>query len=106
LKTYEVRIDAGSKLSRTDKIVESCCAKEGLKATVKTELRSYPNSIHWHFKKQGQSRGTLEITFWKQERRIWLSVQDGRRAEWIFEMIGTLKKSLEEMINGDLRKSK
>ena len=42
--------------------VEGICATHELVSALKGTLRSYPASIHWHFKLAKQ-KGTLEITW-------------------------------------------
>jgi len=74
--------------------VESCCRRLGLVVGMKAELRKHPGSTHWHYKRPKQS-GTLEITVWPSERRVWITVQDGRRAEWIEEIMPALGRELE-----------
>ncbi|MBI2583919.1 MAG: hypothetical protein HYW25_04590 [Candidatus Aenigmarchaeota archaeon] len=61
---------------------------------MKGTVSKYPECIHWHFKK-GRQRGTLEITLWKEQRRIWFNVQAERTADWIDESVSKLKKSIE-----------
>jgi hypothetical protein len=78
-----------------DQIIESLCRAHGLSITMKATLSKYPGSIHWHLKK-GRDKGTLEITLWPRERRLWFSMQDGRRAEWVMESAQRIKHELEE----------
>jgi len=98
MKTYEVRIDPRCDLSRAEDVVEECCRKAGLEVTMKSTLRSYPGSIHWHFKRPGETRGSLEITLWRERRRAWFSVHDGRGAAWIDDAVNSLRRSIESEI--------
>ena len=74
-------------------LVESVCQELGLTMTLKDGLRSYPGAIHWHFK-QGKATGVLEITFWPQQNRLWLSVHRNRMAKWIEICLPELQKEL------------
>jgi hypothetical protein len=56
---------------------------------MRTSLRTFPGCVHWHVKR-GREPGTLEITFWPQERRAWFTIHDGRQAEWIEKSMKTL----------------
>ena len=75
-------------------IVEKACRESGLIFKLKSSLAQYPDSVNWHFKKASEL-GTLEITLWKKEKKLWFSVQAGRNGPWIQETIGNLKLKLE-----------
>jgi hypothetical protein len=45
--------------------------------------------------KRGIQPGTLEVTLWEAKRRLWASVQDGRRAAWIDEALPRVKDAVE-----------
>ena len=69
--------------------VDHIASELNLVVTLRGTLKSYPGSIHWHLK-QGKAKGVLEITLWQD--RAWLSVQEGRKGDWIEDAI---KKFLE-----------
>lgn len=78
-------------------IVDDVGRRAALKTTMKTTLKSYPGSIHWHFKK-GTERGILEVTWWPrnaQPPRLWLSVHGNREAPWTAELLPRLKAEIE-----------
>ena len=84
-------------ISRTaglEKTIELLCQTSGLAITMKTTSAKFPGSIHWHFKK-GQERGTLEVTLWPSENKLWFSMQDGRSADWVMKTARELKQRLE-----------
>lgn len=60
----------------------------------RSTLAKYKGCIHWHFSK-AREKGTLEATWWPCEDRLWLSVHDNRRANWI--------EGAMEAIRDDLR---
>ncbi len=91
--TREVQIPH-SKFRLIETTVERICQESGLVLKVKSSLKEYPGSVHWHFKKERET-GTLEITLWKKERRLWFSVHTNRKGEWIEDMIRDLKSELE-----------
>ncbi len=78
----ELTIPEGIGLSAIEKLIEECAAASGLTTRLKTSLASYSGSIHWHFRRSGEL-GTLEVTFWPERRRCWLSVHTGRNAGWV-----------------------
>ena len=79
------------------RIVEQVCASHGLTAILKGTLRSYPGSIHWHFK-LGKQKGTLEITWWERGQRLWFKVADGRTGAWIDDKLPPLKEQIEKSL--------
>jgi hypothetical protein len=81
MRNLEVNFPQNCDLEQIDQIIESLCTQQGLTRKIKSTLRSYPGSTHWHYKK-GYERGTLEITLWPKESRIWLSIHDNRRGSW------------------------
>jgi hypothetical protein len=80
MREIEIEIDAGRVVS--DREIEAAAKELSLVATLKGTLAKYPGSIHWHFK-NGRERGALEVTLQPAERRVWVSIQDGRRGEWV-----------------------
>jgi len=78
-------------------IVEHVCTLNELTCTMKGTLVRYPGSIHWHVK-QGKERGTLEITWWESEHRLWFKVASGRSSEWILKSIPQLKEQIEKLL--------
>lgn len=93
----ELSIPDGLNTKTAVRIVEDVCAANGLTCALKGTLASYPNSIHWHVK-QGKQKGTLEITWWEREHRLWFKVARGRTNQWISESIPILKEQLEKAL--------
>ena len=79
-------------------LVERVAAGYGLYIRMRGTLRVYPGSIHLHLEKQREP-GTLEITLWPAREKLWLSVQAGRRAGWIVNVLPQIKAKLEAEIN-------
>ena len=79
------------------RIVEQVCASKELTCSLKATLVSYAGSIHWHFRR-GKQRGTLEITGWESEQRLWFKVASGRTSEWILKSIPQLKEQIEKLL--------
>lgn len=93
----EVRLAPRADVSAVEMVVEACCTAEGLTLTLKGTLVKYPGCVHWHFKR-GRERGTLEVTWWPQQRRLWFKVQAGRTGEWVEEAGGRLKQVIEKAL--------
>jgi hypothetical protein len=75
--------------------MERLCQAQGLSITMKATQSKYPGSIHWHLKK-AKERGTLEITLWPSTRRLWFSMQDGRKGDWVMPAAHRMKAELEK----------
>lgn len=97
MQHIEVRVRAAAGLSAAERLIESLSEAEGLSVTVKGALRTYPTSVHWHFKK-GSGRGTLEVTWWKSAGRIWFTVDRGRSAPWIRMSVRRMRTALERRL--------
>jgi hypothetical protein len=83
--------------SLVEQVIETCCASVELNNHLKSTLKKYPGSIHWHYQQPGQS-GTLEITLWPGGRRLWFSVQSRRNAWWIEEITPVLQAKIEQAL--------
>ena len=94
MQEFEFQIPPSAQLSNLDSEVESICIGEGLQVAMKSSLARFPGSVHWHFKKPGV-RGTLEITSYPLEKRLWASIQAGRRADWIEPCLEKIKAKIE-----------
>ena len=100
MQEFEFRVSPSARFSNLDFLVESVCIGEGLKVSMKGTLASFPGSIHWHFKKPGE-RGTLEITSCPRTRRLWASIQAGRRADWIEPCLTKIRTEIENRLMKD-----
>jgi len=89
--------------------VETAAASLGLRVALRTSTRTYPGSIHWHLKKPGEPRGTLELTYWPKTGRLWAKIHRGRRAKWIVgclaELADKLAARLQKYVQGGLAQS-
>src|ERR1700752_5223048 len=90
----ELQVPADAKSDSVVQVVEGGCNEKSLTCELKGTLARYPGCIHWHFKKD-REKGTLEITWWEIENRLWFKVAKGRTADWINESMAELKKQIE-----------
>ena len=90
----EFTVPPGCNLSGAAVLIEKACLGCGLRVSTRATLQSDPGCIHWHVKRGIQS-GTLEVTLWEAKRRVWASVQDGRRAAWIDEALLQVRDAVE-----------
>jgi hypothetical protein len=88
-----VPVPAGADLAHIEDTVESLCADAGLRQTLKGTLASYPGCVHWHYAR-ARERGTLEVTCWPAQQRLWFKVSAGRAAPWISTLLPQLQTTL------------
>jgi hypothetical protein len=74
--------------------VDRSAAELGLTVTMRGTLKTFAGSTHWHLKRD-RGRGTVEITWWPQRRRLWIKIQAARAAPWIDEIAPRLKRKVE-----------
>jgi hypothetical protein len=101
---FPIAIHDSMDFRRAGSAVEKCCRRLGLVQGMKTTLAKHPGSTHWHYKQAKQS-GTLEITIWPSKRRVWMTVQDGRKADWIREILPILTEELERALQPGAKRS-
>ncbi|WP_458322440.1 hypothetical protein [Roseobacter sp. A03A-229] len=53
----------------------------------------YPNSVHWHFKRDKKEAGLIDATFWKEGAKFWLIVRNNE-PPWVHETAPLLRKAL------------
>jgi hypothetical protein len=97
MEQFEIRLPKNAKGPGVRRAIEQACAAAGLWATMKTTLRTFPGCTHWHFK-NGNEPGMLEVTYWPAAGRAWLSVQAGRKAQWIEKAIRSIQAKFRREI--------
>ena len=93
MKQIEIEVSATGNLTDVDEAIEQAAEAAGLRTTLRGGLTEYPGATHWHFKR-GSEPGTLEITWWPREMRLWLSIHDNRDAQWIEPAMRAIQHSL------------
>jgi hypothetical protein len=93
LINIEIPISQKISVTEYERIIERIAESLGISLQLKTTLKKYPGCIHWHYKK-GKERGTLEITLWPQQHRLWFTIHEGRKAEWIEEKMMVLEQKI------------
>ena len=93
MQKLEISVAPGRRLPSPARI-ETAFAKAELRVTLRGTLAKYPSCMHWHLKR-GREAGTLEVTSWPRGRRVWISIQDGRKGEWTSAAAKELKALLE-----------
>ena len=97
MEEYPIQIEPTFDAQQIEIAVERSSRGLGLLETMKSTLAKYPGSVHWHFKKPRVS-GTLEVTYWPSGNRLWISVQRGRRADWLEESAPSMERCLRNAL--------
>jgi hypothetical protein len=93
MREIAIPITSQAACAEIERCIDRAIANIGLTITLRASLRKFPGCIHWHLKR-GRESGTLEVTFWPQERRAWFTIQNGRKAGWIEEEIKLLDSAI------------
>lgn len=73
----------------------------GLEVVLEGRLATFPGSQHWHLKR-GTDAGVLEVTYWPNGKRLWVSYHDNRIGEgWVRETAARLAAALEAELRGE-----
>jgi hypothetical protein len=100
MREIDFAVPLNADLGRAERLIEGICARRGLLLAMKGSLSSYPGCVHWHYKRQNK-KGTLELTLFARERRVWAKVQEGRKAPWIDEELPGLQLAIERTLKDD-----
>ncbi len=87
---------------RVEQAIDQAIASAELNVILRDTLKAFPGCVHWHVK-NGRESGTLEITFWPQDHRAWLSVQAGRKAPWIDAKMKLLGAAIKSQLKSEAR---
>ncbi|MEM1385934.1 MAG: hypothetical protein AAGG06_20170 [Pseudomonadota bacterium] len=104
-KSYELVIEIPDGIGRAQMmdVVERGAAEAGLYIShIGGYSRvKYPNSVHWHFKRDRNEPGLIDATFWEEGQAFWLVL---RRSEppWVHETAPMLRAALEAALAGHL----
>jgi hypothetical protein len=72
----------------------------GLTISTDGSLSKYPGSRHWHLK-NAKRPGTLEVTYWRREQRLWLAYHSNRRGDgWVTEFAERMAANVAARLGG------
>jgi hypothetical protein len=98
MQEIEFSVPREADLNRAEHLIEDACVALNLTCAMKSPLASYPGSTHWHFR-NGKEKGTLELTLFPRDRRVWAQVQSGRKAPWIDALLPEVQRRIERELN-------
>ncbi len=97
-KSHDLVVSITDKITKEEmmRLVERAAAAAGLYIShIGGYSRvKYPNSVHWHFKRNKKERGLIDATFWKEGTRFWLIVRNNE-PQWVHDTAPMLQKALE-----------
>ena len=59
--------------------------------------KKYPNSVHWHFKRNKKEKGVIDATYWDVGNRLWLMIRYAE-PEWVHDVAPRLRAELEKQL--------
>jgi hypothetical protein len=102
MEEYPIPVDLPCDAKQIEIAVDQCFHNLGLVQTMRSTLAKYPGCVHWHFQKP-RVTGTLEVTFWPSRNRLWITVQKGRRAEWLEEAVPAMERCLRNALGREAK---
>ena len=96
---YYLEVPNGLSKHEIGAIVERAAERAGLYIShIGSYSRTkYPNSVHWHFKRDPKEAGLLDATFWDVKSLFWLMIRH-REPRWVREMVPVLLSALRKEI--------
>ena len=96
---YYVDIPGGLTKREMGEIVERAAERAGLYISHigGYSRKKYPNSVHWHFKRDPDEAGLLDATFWDVKSLFWLMIRR-REPQWVQDMVPILLSALRKEI--------
>lgn len=55
----------------------------------------FPNSVHWHFKRDEKEAGLLDATFWDVKSLFWLMIRH-REPQWVKDKVPALLRAIRK----------
>ncbi len=93
MRQIEISLPPNAADAGVEQAIDDAIARAGLRVTMRGTLKQFPGCIHWHAK-NGRAPGTLEITYWPAEHRAWISIQEGRKGDWIEGQLKPLQQAI------------
>jgi hypothetical protein len=95
MEKSEIAVNPSGKEEHLTTLIEEAVAHFGLHFRMRSTLHSYRGSLYWHVQKPGE-RATLDVTLWPAGEKVWFSIQAGRRAAWIVQIVPHTKAWIEK----------
>jgi hypothetical protein len=100
-KSYDMPIDLPDGISRQQmmELVDEAARGVGLYISHigSYSRKKYPNSVHWHFKRDKKEVGLIDATFWDVKSLFWLMIRNSE-PDWVHAMAPRLQEALQREI--------
>jgi hypothetical protein len=98
-KSTDMYVDLPDGLSKQQimEVVERAAERVGLYISHigSYSRKKYPNSVHWHFKRDAKETGLIDATYWDVKSLLWLMVRH-REPEWVQKTAPKLHRALRQ----------
>ena len=96
-KSYDMHVELPKGVTRDQmmKLVERASEAVGLYISHigSYSRKKFPNSVHWHFKRDRKENGLIDATFWDVESLLWLMIRHNE-PEWVHTMAPLLREAM------------
>jgi len=94
---HHVNLPDGITKRQMMKVVENAADSAGLYISHigGYSRNKFPNSVHWHFKRDPKEAGLLDATFWDVESLFWLMIRH-REPQWVKDKVPALLRALRK----------
>lgn len=100
-KSYDLPVEVPEGMTREHMmlLVEKAAQAVGLYVSHigSYSRRKYPNSVHWHFKRERKEVGLIDATFWDVKSLFWLMIRNSE-PDWVHAMAPRLQDALQQEI--------
>lgn len=100
-KSYDMPIDLPDDISRPQMMALVERAAQGVGLYISHigsySRKKYPNSVHWHFKRDRKDVGLIDATFWDVKSLFWLMIRNSE-PDWVHAMAPRLQDALQQEI--------
>ncbi|NKC01166.1 MAG: hypothetical protein GKR90_22085 [Pseudomonadales bacterium] len=96
---YYVEIPLGITKSEMLGLVDRAAERAGLYVSHigGYSRKKFPNSVHWHFKRDATESGLLDATFWDVESLFWLMIRH-REPQWVHRTVPKLLRAVRREV--------
>ena len=101
---YYIELPSGVSKSDMHAVVERAAATVGMYISHVGgySRKRFPNSVHWHFKRDRKESGLLDATYWDVKNLFWLMIRHSE-PQWVQNMVpaflSALRQELDKLSN-------
>ena len=100
-KSYDMYVELPEGVTRDQmmRLVETASATVGLYISHigSYSRKKFPNSVHWHFKRDKKENGLIDATFWDVKSLLWLMIRHSE-PKWVHETAPLLRNAMAKEV--------